>query len=212
MDDRNQWDGQVARDYADMESGTIYENADPLTAGEPDAFPRFLTEPANPEAPTAAPAPHIPVMRGVGGGGDPVATELRLLEQIRDGSLGGSTSLAVVERAPQSATEIDYPVPGVKRWLLPRVAVGGAIAVPITNWTRVLAWNASRIGGTITNSGTKTVILALDEPANVTPVTARIFLGAEGGAWDMRLGNLLWGGSVSAMALEAESQLLTVEV
>jgi hypothetical protein len=187
----------------------------PPVAGEgpgPFAFPGHNAEPVNPTFTPGSPGHTAPAMRDqqVVPAHDPdVAAELQLLREIRDTSKGSPANLAVSEYAPPSVTEIDHPVPGVRRWLLPRVPVGGQITVPEA-LTDVVATDHARLGGSIVNSGTKAIVLALTRAKGVTPLTARVFLAAEGGAWDLRLSGITWCGSISAEARGGESQLEVV--
>ncbi len=197
-------------------SNSGYQNpTPPPAAGEgagPFAFPGHNLEPANPQAPPPHPGITAPPLRDqvVVPTHDPdVAAELQLLRQIRDVGMGTAANLAVTENAPPSVTEIDHPVPGVRRWLLPRVPVGGQIAVAEALGD-VLGADQARLGGSIVNSGSKAVVLALCIARNVTPLTARVYLAAEGGAWDLRLSGVTWAGSVSAEARGGESQLEVV--
>ncbi len=178
----------------------------------PRAFPGHNGEPANPTVSRGGPGYTVPTMadQAIAVAQDPdVAAELQLLRQIRDVGMGSAANLAVTENAPPSVTEIDHPVPGVRRWLLPRTPVGGQIQVGEALQT-IYPADQARLGGTIVNSGTKAIVLALCKAANVTPITARIYLAAEGGAWDLRLSGVTWAGHISAEARGGESQLEVV--
>lgn len=196
---------------------TVSNSADrnptpPPAAGQgpgPFAFPEHLGEPANPQTPRSDPGFTVPTMadQAVQIASDPdIAAELQLLRQIRDTGMGSAANLAVTENAPPTVTEIDHPVPGVRRWLLPRTPVGGQLVVPEA-LTNVVGADQARLGGSIVNSGTKAIVLALCKAQNVTAITARIYLAAEGGAWDLRLSGVTWAGHISAEARGGESQL-----
>lgn len=192
---------------------SAFQNPTPPPAeGEgpgPFAFDEFLTVPANPQSPGGDAGYSAPPLKdqAVVPAHDPdVAAELRLLRQIRDVGMGTAANLAVTENAPPNVTEIPHPVPGVHRWLLPRVPVGGQFAVTEA-LADVLVAEPARLGGRIVNSGAKPIVLALSLTRNLTPVTARIFLAAEGGSWDLRLSEVVWIGSVSAESRGGAGQL-----
>jgi hypothetical protein len=111
-----------------------------------------------------------------------------------------------------------FPVVGSKRILAYRTgngsdaaAVGtGTAAAPINGL--VLSANEGRLGGQIVNTGTNPVILYLTARPVPVPGVPAVFLAASGGAWDFRLGNLLWCGNVSAVGQGGTSTLTTAEV
>ncbi|HEX3561810.1 MAG TPA: hypothetical protein VHU24_03140 [Solirubrobacterales bacterium] len=195
-----------------------YQNpTPPPAAGEgpgPFAFPEFLSGPTNPSSSgPAAPSRGGPPLRDqhVVAAPDPdVAAELQLLRQIRDVGMGSAANLVVTEFAPQTVTEVDHPVPGVKRWQLPRTPTGGQVEVEEGVFGYVARGDQARLGGSVVNSGTKAVVLALASPSNVNVLTGRIYLAAEGGAWDLRLAGITWAGAISAEARGGVSQLEVV--
>jgi hypothetical protein len=184
----------------------------------PKAFPDFNELPADPAIGGAVEGPMV------GGSAvlphdappsvhDPdIAAELALLRQIRDAGLAGAAHLAISGKAPPSITEVDYPVPGVKRWLLPRVPTGGEVAIAEAPWTTVLRTNHSRIGGSVVNSGTKAVVLALASENSITAISGRLYLAPEGGAWDLRLSDVTWAGAAIAFAIGGASALQVIEL
>lgn len=105
-----------------------------------------------------------------------------------------------------------FPVTGSKRVLVYRTGSGNDnLPVPTTG-VLVVQSNSGRFGGTIVNSGASTVILYLCSAGVATPGAPAIYLAANGGSWDFRLGNMLWCGSVSAVAQGASSSLTVAEV
>lgn len=136
-------------------------------------------------------------------------TTRELLEAIERILRSQPESVAVSEKAPLPHLQPDFPFEGSSRWLLPRVASGGSFELSAAPAT-VLADNANRLGGTIVNAGEEPATLYLcDAEAAARPAgVGRIVLIA-GGSWDLRLGNLLWCGSVSGVG---EGQLAVVEV
>jgi hypothetical protein len=149
-------------------------------------------------------------------------TEIRLLEEIRDGVRSEGPSMALTDDAVPPVLNSDFPVQGSSRWVVPRKAVGGRIVVPsIVVPNVVMVANSNRAAGTIVNMGNADCLLILarvEEKAG--PGLGMIFLSAKGGSWDMRLGPPLWCGSVSALALKTisgevefkETELTIVEV
>lgn len=131
-------------------------------------------------------------------------TEIRLLEEIRDGVRSEGPSMALTDDAVPPVLNADFPVQGSSRWVVPRKAVGGRIAVPSLSVPNViLAANSNRAAGTIVNMGKADVLLILARVEElVGPGLGMLFLTAHGGSWDMRLGPPLWCGSVSAIALK----------
>ncbi len=120
--------------------------------------------------------------------------------------------VAVGDTSHQEMVLDNFPVAGAKRVLAQRTSTGAdAIAVPTTG-ILVLEANSARLGGQIVNSGTNAVILYLARTGLATPGAGAIWLAAGGGAWDFRLGNLLWCGSVSAVAQTGASTLTVAEV
>jgi hypothetical protein len=120
--------------------------------------------------------------------------------------------IAVTDVSTDPGLQKDFPTPGSQRWILHRTPDGRTLALP-TELTDVLPANVNRLGGTIVNSGAKPARLYLATVSTKNAGSAPVWLGAEGGSWDFRLGNLLWSGSVCAIALGgAETQLEVTEV
>lgn len=105
-----------------------------------------------------------------------------------------------------------FPAAGSRRLVAYRSGTGNdSFPIPTTGAV-VLNHNVGRLGGTIVNSGTNPVILYLCQAGKAQAGAPAIFLAASGGSWDFRLGNLLWCGSVSAVAQVAASTLTIAEV
>lgn len=144
-----------------------------------------------------------------------VEEEIALLRAIRDALRGSAVNVAISNSVVQPVTMADFPFAGATRWLLPRIATGGTMALPSEEWTQVLFHNPNRIGGSIVNMGAHNVSLLLsgEKQARSNPAgIARVGLIAAGGSWDLRLANLLWGGSVSAFSVNGISSLEVAEV
>lgn len=141
-------------------------------------------------------------------------TTNELLKNIADNSGPGVQTLAVTEREVGGGIEVDFPVEGGTRWLIPRLATGGSFTVPQNEYVRVLEANNRRLGGTIVNRGSSPVILILANPNTAASQAGlgELYLSALGGSWDFRLGSLLWCGSVCAYGDEGESTVSIVEV
>lgn len=137
-----------------------------------------------------------------------------LLKNIADNSGPGVQTLAITERELGGGVEVDFPVEGGTRWLIPRLATGGSFEVP-EGFVQLLEHNNRRLGGTIVNRGTHDVILILASAQTASGQAAglgEVFLKQGGGSWDFRLGSLLWCGSVCARALGGESIVTITEV
>lgn len=122
--------------------------------------------------------------------------------------------ICITDQSPEPGLQKDFPTPGSQRWIINRLATGGNVEIPEAIDTDVLVGNPNRIGGTIVNKGAKPVLLTLAKAnaAKAQEGLAEIWLVAEGGSWDFRLGNLLWSGSISAKAEGGASILKVVEV
>jgi hypothetical protein len=135
-----------------------------------------------------------------------------VLRQLATQEGPGLQTLAVAENEIEGGVEVDYPVPGGKRWLIPRLATGGSFKVPESLVQLVVA-NNRRLGGMICNAGAKpaALFLASAKSAGSQGGLGRIDLAA-GDRWDFRLGSLLWCGTVCAMGVGGETSVSVVEV
>lgn len=120
--------------------------------------------------------------------------------------------IAVADSQHREMVLDQFPVTGSKRALVYRTGSGfDGLAVPTTG-VLVLGSNVARLGGTIVNLGANAVILYLTSTGVQTAGAPAIWLAATGGSWDFRLGNVLWCGSVSAVAQTAGTTVTVAEV
>lgn len=140
-------------------------------------------------------------------------TTNQLLLDIINSSGPGVQTLALTEREAGGGIEIDFPVEGGTRWIIPRLATGGKFTIPET-LVKVLDANNRRLGGTLVNAGEHDmwVTCAGAHTAASQAGLGTIFLKSGGGSWDFRLGSILWCGSVCAFTEGGESTLAVVEV
>jgi hypothetical protein len=138
---------------------------------------------------------------------------VELLEQVATQGSDGLQTLAITETEVPSGIEDDFPVPGARRWMIPRLATGGAFVIP-TTLVKVLEANNRRLGGMIVNNSDAVVTLFLTsaETAAAQQGIGQIVLPPKGGKWDFLLGSLLWCGSICAKAAEGEKTISVVEV
>lgn len=212
MSDTFFYDEQVEQSYVDDATGVV-EASDPFTQAEPDAFPRHLPQPANPQSPGLTGPSSRPSAPPPAPSQDPtVLQELAYLKSIADSLRGSSISLAITGEAVQPQLTEDYPFAGAKRWLIPRRPIGGKLIVPTTGYVEARAANRTRTGGTIVNNGAGAVWLALTNAREASMANVgMVWLSAGGGSWDFRLGPVLWSGAISAIAV-VESELAIVEI
>ena len=136
-----------------------------------------------------------------------------ILAELRSGVL----EMSVADSHRRELILNKFPITGARRALVYRTGAGAdSVTVPATGAVQsalVLVGNEGRIGGRIVNSGTNPVILYLTErPVPVAGVPA-IWLPTGGaGAWDLKLGNVVWGGNVSALGQGGTSTLSIAEV
>jgi hypothetical protein len=144
---------------------------------------------------------------------DQQETMISLLQQMATQSGEGLQTLAVSDNEVPAGIEVDFPVEGARRWIVPRLATGGAFAVP-TSLVSLLEANNRRLGGTVVNKGENNVrlILASPQTAGSQQGLGEIWLRANGGSWDFRLGPLLWCGSLCAIAELGATICSVVEV
>lgn len=185
----------------------------------PKAFPGYNAVPADPEVVgevsgplTGGPSP-LPHDTPPAIADPDVAAELQLLRQIRDTGRAGASQLVVSEQAPPSITEVDYPVPGVKRWLIPREVGGGVFNLESEVWTSVIPGNRSRLGGSVVNKGATGLLIKLTSLGRATqPAHGVLWLAAKGGSWDFRLSDVVWAGSVVVFSEGGIGEVAVAEV
>lgn len=143
---------------------------------------------------------------------DGMEAQTSILHQLLEAIDTGAEQVAITDEARDPVLQKDFPVEGISRWIIHRLATGGAFPIKLAR-SDILSTNANRFGGTIVNSGSNAVVLFLGSTKANEPGLAQIWLGANGGSWDFRLGNMLWCGNISARCLEnVESTLRVVEV
>ena len=138
-----------------------------------------------------------------------IDAEQTLLTEIRDALRGSAINVAISNHVTDPETIANFPVPGMQRLVLPKIATGGKLVVSSNAVASVLPHNPSRYGGTIVNVGEfeVTLILAGTDTAGAQNAgLGQIGLVAGGGSWDLRLGNLLWCGSISAQVAPGEAK------
>jgi hypothetical protein len=112
----------------------------------------------------------------------------------------------------------DFPFPGWQRKGLSDLRISGndtfpvlAAAAPV----QVMTGNPGRLGGQIVNSGSGSCLIYLASANRVTTAPnagmPALFLSAMGGAWDFLIGNVVWGGAVSAFST-AGTTLTAIQV
>ena len=105
-----------------------------------------------------------------------------------------------------------FPTTGSRRVIAFRTGNGNPSMTVPTAGVLALPDNAGRLGGQIVNSGGAAVVLYLCGAGIPTQGVPAIYLAANGGSWDFRLGNLLWCGNVTAVAQGSPSTLTVAEV
>lgn len=126
------------------------------------------------------------------------------------------TDVVVGRMNAQELVVYDVPGPGAKRLLIDRQGEGGIVPVGNGVITPVCQSSEGRVGGLVTNSGTANVRLYLAQAGDLGGVGNALSGQAgnrpstllfPGGSFDFRLGNVLYGGEVNAVALAAGGQV-----
>lgn len=141
-----------------------------------------------------------------------VSRQVELLDLILEALDTGASQLCISDVAPQPGLQKDFPVMGAQRWILERTPDGRDLPLVAGEDTEILPANVNRLGGSIVNRGEKPVLLYLAKASQKGAGTATIYLAANGGSWDFRLGNLLWCGSITANAQGGVTTLSIAEV
>jgi hypothetical protein len=137
-----------------------------------------------------------------------------ILTELRSGVL----EMSVSDAHRREMILSKFPITGAKRALVYRTGGGNdAVTVPTATYATpvqsvVMLSNQARLGGRIVNTGSVAVTLYLTERAVPVVGVPAVWLAPSGGTWDMRLGNVLWCGNVSAIAASATSTLTVAEV
>ena len=158
---------------------------------------------------------HLPSTIAVAAGlGEQTPLLAAILTELRSGVL----EMSVSDARGREMILSKFPVTGAKRALVYRTGNGNdAITVNAATYATavpalVLPANEARLGGRIVNTGTNAVTLYLTErPVPVIGVPA-VWLAGSGGTWDLRLGNIVWCGNVSAVAATGTSTLSIAEL
>jgi hypothetical protein len=163
---------------------------------------------------TAAPPAPAPLDPGLAA---EIIETNRLLRAVLSQERSDIAELCVSDREPPQALMDNFPTPGVRRLIVRRTGAGGLFTVNAGLTVPILQPNENRLGGRISNTGAGAVVLFLAadllQPGGGAPLgegAAQIGLAA-GAAWDMKLGDLLWCGSVIAVAT-ANSTITAAEV
>ena len=165
---------------------------------------------------TAGPAPAMPDLGGLSA---ELAETNRLLRALLQAERSEITQLCVTDNEPAQSVMANFPVPGAKRLMIRRPGAGGLYALAAAVPQLVLQPNDNRLGGQIVNVGANAVTLYLSHdllvPGTANPLpqaAAQIVLNGAGGAWDLRLSNLLWCGGILAVAAAGGSSVSVAEV
>lgn len=124
------------------------------------------------------------------------------LEEVR--LLLENTALEVAVGGSPNEREVhDSPVRGKTRLSISDRRVTGNDGLTLTAAAAallVVPELPGRLGGSIVNSGANPVTLYLSAPGRAQTGVGALWLAANGGSWDFRLGNVLWCGPVSAIS------------
>lgn len=117
-------------------------------------------------------------------------------------SVDQSIDLIITDQEVSEMVMRNFPLPGITRHIVRRTGNGfSSFAVTVAFQLLLLA-NENRLGLRIRNSGVNpvTLILSKDLNADGSPLLAgspAINLPATTGDWDGKIGDTIWGGSVS---------------
>jgi hypothetical protein len=166
----------------------------------------------------AARGPHAPALE-LGGVTAQLAEINRYLCALLEQDRAEITQLCVTDNEPAQSAMDNFPVPGTRRLIVRRPGAGGLYTLAAAVPQLVLQPNDNRLGGQIVNTGANAVTLYLSHdllvPGTATPLpagAAQIVLNGNGGAWDLRLSNLLWCGGILAVAAAGGSSVSIAEV
>jgi hypothetical protein len=132
------------------------------------------------------------------------------LREILRELISSPAQLVATNAAAAPGVQTDFPIKGARRQVLERVAAQQANGVAVTAASGlVITENERRLGLSIVNAGGVGVTLSLgDGPATVH---GGLWL-APAGSWDGLVSNVLWAGSVQAIADAGTSVLAVVEL
>lgn len=134
-----------------------------------------------------------------------------LLAALLAEARGDTIEVGVSDAYGRELTLDQFPVPGRKRVLAYRTGNGfDSFSAVTTPGSLAFKANEARLGLMVVNAGANPVILYLaDQPHAGAPA---VWLGANGGSWDGRFGNVLWSGNVWAVAQVGASTLVGGEL
>jgi len=147
-----------------------------------------------------------------------------LLAQLVTAQTSIIGQLCITDREPAQAHLNNFPYAGLHRLIVRRTGTGGLVPLASGVPTLVCQPNETRLGAFITlgPAAASPVLLVLTvdliDTGSGVPLTAgapQITLGSVGGGsadWDFRLSNLLWCGSVTAIAQGGASSVSWAEV
>ena len=121
-----------------------------------------------------------------------------LLHQMLAAERAELVQLVVLNTPPTVERMDGFPQRGSSRLLMRRTGNGAVAATVDTTGELVIPGNEARVGGQIVNTGTVGVTLYLADKAGAA--IPALWLAPSGGAWDFRLGSILWAGDVFAVA------------
>jgi hypothetical protein len=123
--------------------------------------------------------------------------------------------IAVGDFHRQTLVQDNWPVAKCKRITVTRLPSGTDTLTVTTTGAQILPGNMSRIGGMIVNYGGNGIILYLTDATAAPfarPGKGALYLAPNGGAWDLRLGNVLWAGNIVGVAQGGSTTLTVCEV
>lgn len=141
-----------------------------------------------------------------------------LLRELLAQESADISELCVSDREPPEQLMANFPTRGVQRMIVRRPGSGGSYPCAAGTPVPVLQPNENRLGGNIVNSGANavTLYLAADllEPGTSTPIQGapQLRLNGGGSSWNLKLSDVLWCGSVIAIADTGGSTLSVAEV
>jgi hypothetical protein len=142
------------------------------------------------------PAPAPPQDTGVAAA---IAETNALLRALLSQERSDIAELCVSDREPPETRMDNFPTPGVTRLIVRRTGNGGIFTLAAAGQAQLLAPNENRLGGRIVNNGANPAVIFLAADLLQSGAATQIALPA-GAAWDMKLGDLLWCGSVIAVS------------
>lgn len=155
-------------------------------------------------------------------GGDPLAVLERIAHQLASivanqetANSPGFEVLTASNGPVGPGLEIVYEYPGINRYQLSRSGTPpNNTSIPTTG-ALIYGHNPNRLGIQIVNYGLYPVLIYLGYSGSVSTATAgfgSMWLSADGGAWDGKIGDLLWTGSLYGVGQGGTTTLAGIEV